>query len=424
MEPDYSPLDLETIFAASKIPSGEDADPDPLVRTGHVVFEYKDSYPYGYEVRAFGPVFAGGSDAEPACVGYLEADETWLLGQVQDCLSEWEQYIGKYYDIPGGTFAPDREHIEAAVPALAEAGDRLFSVVFLQGDAGLSEIGRMLTDAMRTGEQVITFASDRIFIPWWIMYSDPGPAGNGGNAHWSPAGFWGYRHLLEHEFIRFGTCADHRIPVADEPLRVSLNLDLGLDGGGVPVTEPVLEFFAARGAASAHVIRTTSLELGEALMSPDFGDQLMYFCCHCGAQQSPYGGPSRSVLQLTDTGTFITPAHVSGWLRGRELISNPLIFINACGGGLLSTHFYCSFSHELLRKAANCLLGPGVRVPGPFAAKYAIELLARFLEPHCRLGTAMRDVTRYLMDHCHTPLGLIYGLYRGLDTRLVAGHVG
>jgi hypothetical protein len=35
----------------------------------------------------------------------------------------------------------------------------------------------------------------------------------------------------------------------------------------------------------------------------------------------------------------------------------------------------------------------------------------------------MRDVTRHLMDTAHCPLGLVYGLYRGLDTRLVVhGH--
>jgi hypothetical protein len=28
------------------------------------------------------------------------------------------------------------------------------------------------------------------------------------------------------------------------------------------------------------------------------------------------------------------------------------------------------------------------------------------------------------MDNHHTPLGLVYGLYRGLDTRLVINGVG
>lgn len=426
MEIETSPLNLETIFSVGQPPKDYTPDPDRLERSGHVVFEYQDGrYPGHYEVRAYGPIFPETDAGERTYIGHLNRDETWMLGTIHDCLAEWEGYIDRYYNVPRGaeSFTPDRRHIQAAGLSLAQAGDNLFSAIFLQGDAGLREIGDILSNAMRSGEQVITFYSDRLFIPWGIIYSH---GSMGGSVHdngacWSPDGFWGYRHLLEHEFIHSAACLDHRIPLQDMPLQVGLNLDLSLDDmQNAPVTAPVRSFFAQRGDDCEHVVRSTRAELGAALSSAEFRDQVVYFCCHCGTQQSPYGGPSRAVLRLTDE-EFITPAHLCGWLRERNLLSNPFVFINACAGGLLGTQFYCSFGHELIRKAANCVIGPTITIPGAFAGTYAVELFERFLEPQRHLGLAMRDVTRHLMDDHHTPLGLIYALYRGLDTRLVAG---
>jgi hypothetical protein len=419
-------LDLETVFAVAPGSADAGVDPERLARTGHVVFEYQDGSSPCYEIRAYGPMFPELPGGEPAYVGRLEQDETWMLGMIHDCLADWEEYVAKYYDVPRGAaaFVPDHLHLEAAGVRLAEAGNRLFSAVFLQGDAGLRRIGLMLAEAMRAGEQVITFYSDRLFVPWWIMYNDVTADGAPGGAEWSPRGFWGYSHLIEHEFVRNTPCPDHRIPLRDEPLQVSLNLDLSLDErhDGV-VTGPVREFFADRPQACAHTVRSTSDELRQALMSAEFADQVLYFCCHCGTQQGQFGGPARSVLQLTDA-ERITPAHLVGWLQERDLSSNPFVFLNACGGGLLSSRFYCSFGHELIRKAANCVIGPEIRIPAVFAGAYAVELFTRFLEPQCHLGRVMREVSRHLMDEHHTPLGLAYGLYRGLDTRLVVSGVG
>ncbi len=413
MTGEHTLLNLETTFAAAP-GSADSVDHERLDRTGHVLFEYQDTSSPCYDILAYGPIFPELPDGE-LFVGRLEQSETWMLGMIQDCLADWDEYIAKYYDVPRGApvFVPDRLHLENAGSRLAEAGARLFSAVFLQGDAGLRRIGNVLAEAMRTGEQIITFHSDRLFVPWWIMYSEAA------EADWVPQGFWGYQHLIEHEFIRNTPCPDHRIPVKDTPLQVSLNLDLRLDEReDAQVIRPVRDFFEVRADTCQHTVRSTSRELRQALKSPEFGDQIVYFCCHCGSQQSPYGGPARSVLVLTDYET-ITPGHLCEWLRERDLPSKPFVFINACGGGLLNSRFYCSFGHELIRKAANCVIGPEVRIPGAFAGMYAVELFTRFLVPRSHLGLAMREVSRHLMDNYHTPLGLVYGLYRGLDTRLV-----
>jgi hypothetical protein len=420
-----TPLDLEDVFSAEPPPGEPTGDPDRLGRSGHIVFEYHDGRRPYYEVRAHGPIFPASPDGSRTYIGRLYRDEASMLGLIHDCLGEWDKYVEQYYEgLPRGAppFAPDASHIATAGPRLARAGDTLFSVVFLQGDDGLKEIGQLLASAMETGEQVITFYSDQLFVPWWIIYTKGVTGGiHHDPAGWSPEGFWGYSHLIEHEFIRNTMCPDHRIVVKDTPLQVSLNLDLSLDKqNDAPVTARVCEYFRQHRTTYAHVVRSRSDELREAMASLEFRDQIVYFCCHCGAQQSPYGGPFRAVLRLTDD-EHITPAHLCGWLRDRRLLSNPFVFINACGGGLLSNQFYCSFGSELIRKAANCIVGPGIRTPAVFAGEYAVELLTRFLGKSCHLGLAMREVTRHLMDSSHTPLGLIYGIYRGLDTRIVDG---
>lgn len=412
------PLDLEVVFNSQSVPNVSILDdPDRLFRTGHVEFDYHDD---GYEVRAYGAIFPETPAGEPPYVGHLDRDESWMLSMIEECLQSWESYIDDHYNRPGKRFAFDGAHLDAIAPGLAEAGDELYSAVFLQGDGGLRTIGRLLSEAMRSGEQTVTFHSDRLFVPWWLIY-DQEVAGStqGRDRGWSPHGFWGYRNLIEHEFVRCVPPADHRIRLARTPLQVSLNLDLTLDDQHErQVTQPVQDFFNQQPNGCEHIIRSTKSELRAALMSTSFRDQLLYFCCHCGTQPSRHGGPNRTVLALSDS-EYITAVNVCGWLRERNLPSRPFVFLNACGGGVLSTQFYCSFGHELIRKDANCFVGPQVQIPAVFAGTYAVELFTRFLKPHSHLGPIMREVTRHFMDAQFNPLGLVYGLYRGLDTRLV-----
>ena len=86
----------------------------------------------------------------------------------------------------------------------------------------------------------------------------------------------------------------------------------------------------------------------------------------------------------------------------------------------MSSMFYDAFGLELLKGGANCVLGPQVDLPSPFAAEYAIALFSRFLNGE-RLGDVVQDIARQCLLDRHNPLGLIVSMYRGLDTRLVAG---
>ncbi len=73
----------------------------------------------------------------------------------------------------------------------------------------------------------------------------------------------------------------------------------------------------------------------------------------------------------------------------------------------MSSLFYDAFGLELLRAGANCVIGPQVDLPVPFAARYAEELFTRFLAGNRRLGDAVQDLTRRCALEWHNPLGLI-----------------
>jgi hypothetical protein len=85
----------------------------------------------------------------------------------------------------------------------------------------------------------------------------------------------------------------------------------------------------------------------------------------------------------------------------------------------MSSLFYTAFGPSLLGGGANCLLGPQVDVPVRFGAEYARRLLAAFLEPETRLGDVVQRLAKGFIDDHDNPLGLIFSLYRGMDTRLV-----
>jgi hypothetical protein len=85
----------------------------------------------------------------------------------------------------------------------------------------------------------------------------------------------------------------------------------------------------------------------------------------------------------------------------------------------MSSRFYTAFGPPLLRKGANCILGPQIDVPAVFATEYAMRLFSDFLRPETRLGDVVQQLTRKFIDDYQNPLGLIFSLYRGLDSRLV-----
>lgn len=271
--------------------------------------------------------------------------------------------------------------------------------------------------ALESGQQILAFHSNDVFAPWWIIYTPPdGTDLDLEKAGWRREGFWGYQHLIEHQFLDFDFRREPRIVALDGRPKLSLNMDDRLDKREPLCIKPVLSYLEARNTVYEVVsVRTTKVVLGRELRQESLADQIMYFCCHGDVLTDQEGG--RAQLTLGDD----EPIQVSDfedWLWQKPFTTNPVIFINACHGTRMSTSFYTSFGPVLMKARANCLIGPQIEVPRVLAADYAIRLFGRFATGE-HLGVIMRDLARGYLDECRNPLGLIFGLYGSMDARLV-----
>lgn len=355
-----------------------------------------------------------------------------LFVKVNRCRSEWQRWVveadeivkkkrlypfQRQWDLSRRT-----DLLSNAGPKLAVAGHRLFQEIFRQRDGDLNAIAEKLEKASVDRRLVLTLHSNDFFIPWGMLYTHP----DGGNlkadgSNWNPKGFWGARHILEHNTDR----QDLRTviqPVAKR-LHVGLNVDIGLDNElPVAVVQPVVSFFQGIRTAACS-IRTTKAELRDALTDPRYNEQIVYFCCHgvvTGVENAPNFG--ESTIALSDRPREdITVGDIEYWLKNRALESNPVIFINTCQGGQMASLFYRSFAAEFLRRQANCVIGAQVDVPAVFAAEYAQRFFAEFLKGKRRVGELVRDLAWQFLDTYKNPVGLIYSLYSGADTYFDAG---
>jgi hypothetical protein len=279
---------------------------------------------------------------------------------------------------------------------LARAGEALFRNIFRQEDHGLNQIADILEADLRAGPTILAFQSASLFAPRWMLYTPPEPSLDlyAENVRWSAElwqGFWGYQHLIEHRLDRADIST--RI-VRQGKVHVGLNVDPDIDEElRTQFVASMKSFFESHSATPNPKIRERKIELGRAIRSQDFQDQIIYFGCHgkVGGPAGEYTGGAQ--LALRDQ-IPIRTSDFRSWLGERHFSSNPFVFINACQGGQMSSRFYTAFGPPLLAKGANCLLGPQIDVPAVFATEYACRLFGQFLRPETRLGDVVRQLTR------------------------------
>lgn len=320
-----------------------------------------------------------------------------------------------------GPFFPYAEKIDQSLDEqmwrsvgreLARTGRQIFTLLFERGDSQLRDMGGILADALRSEEQIIRIQSDDLFVPWSMLYtpSDPGVNLEAAGADWSPDGFWGYRHLIEH------TVSGPNVPLFDPRIRpcgdrliTGMIIDRQLDSQfpAYPCIAPVIKFFQGR---TQVIFRETREILATHMSQQQIADQISYFCCHAS-----FNGTQQAELILG--GARILTMDFHDWLADSTLSSGPVVFVNGCQGGKLASLFYTSFGKVLLDAGANCLIGPQIEVPPLFARTYAEEFFTRFLSG-MRIGDVVRELAREFMDTLRNPLGLAVSLYRGLDTHI------
>ncbi|WP_406358524.1 hypothetical protein [Streptomyces sp. NBC_00658] len=330
--------------------------------------------------------------------------------------------IGRFPFADKWDLSDDNGHarrLNDVMPQLAKEGNKLFQLLFYTGDEGLRSIGEAVKLALRSHEQIICMHADHLIAPWWMLYlpatDDVELDDEGGQ--WSWEGFWGFSHLIEHTFTRTPGW-DPCLRIQGQSLVAGVNVDRNLDEEFIdsPCVRPVIEMFQS---ATQAIVRETKSGLARDIKSPFFTDQILYFGCH-GTGITHATGPGQSYLKLTDQDPIRATDFIA-WLNQTPLRSNPLVFINACQGGQMSSLFYTAFGRELLTRGANCLLGPHVDIPPLFAREYAREFFDKMLHKDVRAGDIVREIVRDSAVKRKNPLSLVVALYRGLDTHVCAG---
>jgi hypothetical protein len=391
-------------------------------------------------LAANGPLFPG----HRTWTARLPLTAQQLFGHVQDCRRVWHDAVincnVQLTKHRKGTSYPFGEHWDVAdypdclvkaAPKLAVAGAQLFFSIFeAHGDPVLSRVAQHLRNASQRQPLVMTITSDVFFVPWALLYIHPSRRSplhaDGRNFEWE--GFWGYRHIVEHntEDLDFSTWFDSERRAR---LQASLNFDDRIDAqSGAPCIAPQRAFFRSLRDRHnvAYVERRSKVAFQRALMSRHFRDTIAYFYCH-GTGGDSFDGSNMDQAHLTlSDGERITASNLRFWLNTRGLRSKPVVFINACQGGQMTTLFYKTVAAEFLRQQAAAVVGAQIDIPAIFAAEYARRFFQRLFRHRThkrlrgraherKLGFIMRTLAREFVHKHHNPLGFAYSLYHGID---------
>ncbi|MFI6043606.1 hypothetical protein ACIA8C_18375 [Nocardia sp. NPDC051321] len=376
-----------------------------------------------YLVEAWGSAFP--EDGGGTYQGWLGRDALGVISLREFLRWEWEKHILQYEPGSEGTRFPfsdlcnlsHKPHLlERKAFELVHIGATTFRSLFDGNDEGLRQIRTLLENALRSGTQVITFESEKLCMPWGMLYTSPyadHPIPS--ESRWSYEGFLGYQHIIEHTFGRM-TDFDPRILIPDTGLAVGINVDHRIDDEfpDTPYIGPTIAFFRDK---SKVVVRTTKREVEEAFRNKDFTDNITYFGCH--ARVTGQNGLFMLSYVELDEDERIHGQEISDWLKEPGLATRPLIYIGACQGGLVDSTFYSSFGGAMLDKnGGRCLVGPQLNLPPVFAAEYSRQLFTEFLRPETKLGDLMQNLAQKFIDVHKNPLGLMFALYRGIDVHL------
>jgi len=368
-----------------------------------------------------------------------------LFSEIHACRRAWRAAIERVATEPG--VAPyrllqekvdtcqHRDLMDDILSRLALAGSVLYRKIFYPRGIGdekyepLRQIGLALRLITRERSLWIRVQTEDFFAPWNLLYSEVPPK-LGETA--DPNGFWGIRHLIDHAPGSSGSLEFDLRPT--DPLQISLHVDERIDEYfGVPCVSSIRDLFNSYD--QAHIQRESrihKLELQEALERTPQEDQVMYFCCH-GLQEDRLEKDASlldegyfwltddpSIDPTGDTDNRIRASDIETWMDVNVFANCPLVFLNFCEGGQISSTFYEGFGKQFLGLRASAVIGPQVEVPAIFACEFARRFFSAFFEggPGNSIGEILLRIRRELLDQMCNPLGLIYSLYRGADVYL------
>ncbi len=304
---------------------------------------------------------------------------------------------------------------QEALLNLATKGAAAFNKIFR--DNLRDTIQEMLT----TGK-IIQISSNDFSIPWELLYDgtleEPVKLSH----------FWGMRYIISRNRILIGTRDAFVSPVLDACPHVGFvaNTELAY------VMEhemALLRGLQQRGQIRLSLLRPLSAddrrtELGEfsKFLREEF--QILHIACHAEEEEirkDPNRLLSEVVLkepQLIISDDF--PVRMEDFDAGEfKLAYHPLVILNACLTGTLTTLRNSNWAVLFWERGARCVVATEFRVPDRFAARFIERLYANFLTGK-PIGEALLTARRYFglgIEHPN-PLGLAYTLYSRLSVRI------
>ncbi|MBO7934346.1 CHAT domain-containing protein [Streptomyces sp. S9] len=266
----------------------------------------------------------------------------------------------------------------------------------------------------------IRFDSE-LFLPWSMMCLRSSDLPGHPQDEWDGLfqRFLGYRHRIEQ------TGDAHPATTAPTTLTappvVSLNHDLDVDVTGRTCKDEVA---AVLKNGTSYTERTHRYELLEALEDPAFSEHLTYFWCHGSFERDGVDTPYL-VIRLTDkTAIDAGCVHDRRDAMDTDTPFRSFVVLNAChaaasGGEADRAHL----GRALILSGARGVLSPQIAIPQVFAAEYARRFVTRYLRGDDTAGEIALDLARDFAAQLRNPLGIVYSLHCGMDTRLPRAEV-
>lgn len=247
--------------------------------------------------------------------------------------------------------------------------------------------------------RIVHVAGDAPLFPWNFLYQHTTPLDGLAPATFDVAGFWGFRHEIQHEVEQVATALalppDPRIVAAVCPAVAVIEPDHPLRRQGTEFVDNVVDL---------------RRQLRE------FGADCLYFFGHASHAAPPV--PDTSKIWLHGVPLSVTTLGQGGGPRFRR--EPVLVFLNGCGTGDLREWSEDTFIGYLVHRGDHrvCCITSAAEIPIGFADAFAREFWQRFLVAGRPLGAALLATRRALLDAHNNPLGLLYEVIGQVDTHL------
>jgi len=298
------------------------------------------------------------------------------------------------------------EDAQADFVKLANIGRHAFTEVF-----SATRAQRAMLDVLSFSDQIIfEINSEDFSMPWELLY--PEPLGKDP----SYEKFWGMKHIISRVINKEGRrFISPRIRIESLPV-LGLLAYSNLPG----VAQHEIPFFEQlKMAGKIKLFKMPPLDPepekrdGELDKFKKFWNRkfhIAHFACHACGREEPHFD---SFIQLSN-GIRITLLE----LKEAEIIikEHPLVILNACETGRLSSMNTRDFAGDFIRYGARGVVATEHAVPDVLASEFTKELYSHLLEGK-KLGESILETRRELLRRGN-PLGLLYSIYAPPATKL------